>query len=70
MVNGKVCDGGRFRQFGWGRYKADLGRFELSNVLTRHLAAENPEAMRGYYHLTIYNRPLLNAEVVGNHALR
>lgn len=70
MVNGKVCDGGRFRQFGWGRYKADLGRFELSNVLTRHLAAENPETMRGYYHLAIYNRPLLNAEVVGNHTLR
>ena len=70
VVNGKVCDGGRFRQFGWGRYKADLGRFELSNVLTRHLAAGNPEATRGYYHLAIYNRPLLNAEVVGNHALR
>ena len=70
VVNGKVCDGGTFRQFGWGRYKADLGRFELSNVLTRRLAAENPEATRGYYHLTIYNRPLLNAEVVGNHLVR
>ena len=55
---------------GWGGRKADLGRFELSNVLTRHLAAGNPEATRGYYHLAIYNRPLLNAEVVGNHALR
>lgn len=61
VVDGMVCDGGEFRQFGWGRFSPNLR--ELNGGKTANIAP----SMAGRVHLLrLYNRSLLNVEALGN----
>lgn len=61
VVDGVLCDGGRYRQFGWGRFNRDLGdvngaaRVRIAPSLHGRLAV-----------LRIYDRYLRISEAVGN----
>lgn len=60
LIDGQLCDGGSARQYGWGRYDADLGDVRGTGQL--RVAA----AVR---HLRLYDRPLrISAAVANYHA--
>ncbi len=57
VVDGKLCDGGENRQFGWGRFSPNL----------RHAnGAETLQIGPGLQALRIYNRYLRTSEAIGN----
>jgi hypothetical protein len=58
LIDGQLCDGGLARQYGWGRYDAELG--DISGTGKLRVAA----AVR---HLRLYDRPLRNSEAVANY---
>ncbi|MFA5689107.1 MAG: sialidase family protein [Kiritimatiellales bacterium] len=55
IVNGKFCDGGVQRQFGWSRFSPDLRDVQGRSELTIHKNIKN---------LKIYNRALMVCETV------
>jgi hypothetical protein len=57
VVNGKLCDGGDSRQFGWGRFSPNL--LHVYGAESLQLA---PELQM----LRIYNRAIRVSEAVGN----
>ncbi|MBN1351436.1 exo-alpha-sialidase [candidate division KSB1 bacterium] len=61
IVDGKLCDGGRFRQFGWGRFSPHL-RDVNGDKFLRTGCAFDGTIMR----LRIYNRNLSTSEAIGN----
>lgn len=62
VVDGRLCDGGPARQFGWGRFDADLERAGAGKPLG--VAA----SFSGRIHrLRVYRRPLRTSEAVGNY---
>ncbi len=62
VVDGRLCDGGPARQFGWGRFDADLERAGAGKPLG--VAA----SFSGRIHrLRVYSRPLRTSEAVGNY---
>ena len=61
VVDGKFCDGGEYRQFGWGRFSPHLREANGGDTLR---IGEN---VRGAIHsLGIYTRALCTAEAVSN----
>lgn len=58
LVDGQLCDGGSTRQFGWGRYDADLG--DVSGTGKYRMAAS-------VRHFRLYDRPLRTSEAVSNY---
>lgn len=58
VVDGRLCDGGDDRQFGWGRY---------SPTLRTPDGARRATLTSGVSRLRIYGRPLTTSEAVGNH---
>ncbi len=62
VIDGKLCDGGQTRQFGWGRFDADLRLADLGGPL--RIVPEFGDCIR---HLRIYNRSLRTSEAVGNY---
>ena len=61
VVDGKLCDGGAYRQFGWGRFSPDL-RYANGSDRLRIGAGLRGEIKT----LRIYNRYLRTSEAVGN----
>ena len=61
IVDGKLCDGGAARQFGWGRFNPNL-RDLNGNKLLRI----GPSLQGRIHHLRIYNRWLRSSQAVGN----
>ena len=61
-IDGKLCDGGLARQFGWGRFDADLRLADLGGPL--RIVPGFGGRIR---HLRIYNRSLRTSEAVGNY---
>jgi hypothetical protein len=61
VVDGKLCDGGEYRQFGWGRFSPHLRGANGSGVLRIR-----PSLKGAIRTLRIYNRPLRTSEAVGN----
>lgn len=59
VANGKVCDGGDERQFGWGRFSADFRGPAGRADVRIHPALQS---------LRVYDRAILVSEAVGNHA--
>jgi hypothetical protein len=57
VVNGRLCDGGMSRQYGWGRFPRRLG-----DVSTTARARLHPGVRR----LRVYGRALRTSEAVGN----
>jgi len=62
VIDGKLCDGGQTRQFGWGRFDADWRPAGLGGLL--QIAPEFGGRIR---HLRTYNRSLRTSESVGNY---
>ncbi len=58
VVDGKLCDGGEHRQYGWGRFTKDLRDAHGSDTLN---------IGPGITSLRIYDRALLTAEAIANH---
>ena len=57
VVNGRLCDGGMSRQYGWGRFPPFLG-----DVTAAAPARIHPEVRR----MRLYGRALRTSEAVGN----
>ncbi|MDH7568615.1 MAG: exo-alpha-sialidase, partial [Armatimonadota bacterium] len=57
VVDGRFCDGGEFRQFGWGRFSPNL---RGANGAQRLRIGAGVKALR------VYTRALMTSEVVGN----
>jgi hypothetical protein len=61
IVNGKFCDGGRYRNFGWSRISEKMddvngtSRFRLPDGLTGEISG-----------IRIYNRYLTTSEAISN----
>ncbi|MFV1963820.1 MAG: exo-alpha-sialidase [Pirellulaceae bacterium] len=59
LVDGRLCDGGKSRQYGWTRYDRGLGNIKAASkarVAPSHLLA-----------LQVFNRPLRTSEAVALH---
>jgi hypothetical protein len=67
VVNGTVCNGRDFRQYGWGCYKANMGDFSFDTIQTSKLERRMIKPLVRLTNLRIYNRPLKNTELIGNH---
>jgi len=61
VVDGKVCDGGEFRQFGWGRFSPNLRHANGSKTLR-----VGPGLKGEIKALRIYDRYLRTSEAIGN----
>ena len=62
VVDGILCDGGTFRQFGWGRFNQNLGDVNGADKLNIALLLKGQLKL-----LRIYNRYLRTTEIVGNY---
>jgi hypothetical protein len=62
IVDGKLNDGGEFRQFGWGRFSPHLRGINGSDYLRI-----TPNLADAVHQLRIYNRALLTSEAIGNY---
>jgi hypothetical protein len=60
-VDGVLCDGGRERQFGWGRFHPCLR--DANGAAQARVA---PSLRGELSRLRLYNRYLLTSEAVGN----
>jgi len=58
VMDGKVCDGGNFRQYGWGRYSPHLKDINGDHTLRLSRILKS---------LRIYGRAIRNAEARGNY---
>lgn len=67
VVDGTVCNGRDFRQYGWGRYKVNMEDFSFDAIQTGELARGMIRPPGRLTNLRIYNRPLMNTELIGNH---
>jgi len=61
IVDGKVCDGGEYRQFGWGRFSSELHHANGSD--TARIGSDSVCVKE----FRIYNRALMNSEIIGNY---
>jgi hypothetical protein len=61
LVDGALCDGGKNRQFGWGRFDPKIGDVSGTGSIKTDLAGVTLHGMR------IYSRYLRSAEVVQNY---
>jgi len=62
IVDGKLCDGADYRQFGWGRFSPNLYHVNGDKML--RIA---PELKGEVKSLRIYNRYLTTSEAIGNY---
>jgi hypothetical protein len=67
MINGIINNGRDLRQFGWGRYTVDMKDFQFKTIETHKMAGESVNITSKITHLKLYNRPLMNTEIIGNH---
>jgi hypothetical protein len=62
LIDGQLCDGGSYRQFGWGRFAQQFGQIKGGKNLR---LAPN---LKGELHkVRIYNRPLRTSEAIANY---
>jgi len=62
VVDGRLCDGGEHRQYGWGRYQGDLGDVTGSSVLRI-----GPVLHGKLDSVRVYNRYLRTSEAVAHY---
>jgi BNR repeat-like domain/Concanavalin A-like lectin/glucanases superfamily len=62
IIDGKLCDGGPTRQFGWGRFQVDLA--QVVSGKTPRLA---PSLSVRIHRLRLYDRYLRTSEAIGNY---
>jgi len=67
VVDGIVCNGRNFRQYGWSRYEADLEKISFDDIELGDLSRGQIRPKGLVTGLRIYDRPLMNTEIIGNH---
>lgn len=67
VVDGTACNGRDFRQYGWSRYTANLESITFRQIKTGDLLSGQIRPQGRLTNLRIYNRPLMNTELIGNH---
>jgi len=67
VINGTVNNGRECRQFGWGRYTADMSNVRFKTMEIHRMAGESVNITSKVTNLRLYNQPLMNTEVIGNH---
>lgn len=67
VIDGVVNTGRNFRQFGWGRYSVDMQGFIFKTLEIHQMSGESVNITSKITSLRLYNRPLMNTEVIGNH---
>ena len=65
VVNGRLCDGGDFRQFGWGRFNPNY-RGPSGDATLRI----GPSIQGEIQSLRLYDRALRTSEAIGNYHAR
>jgi hypothetical protein len=67
VINGMVNDGGDSRQFGWSRFEGDMSQFGPAVLKTTKLKTGSFRPESSVKSVRIYNHPLMNTEIIGNH---
>ncbi len=67
VVDGTVCNGRDFRQYGWTRFRSNLSNITFQQIEVGDLVQGTLRPQGNMTNLRIYNRPLMNTEVIGNH---
>ncbi|MEO5999749.1 MAG: sialidase family protein [Chitinophagaceae bacterium] len=67
VIDGTVCDGRDFRQYGWGRFNLKMEDFIFNMIEMGTLANGQLQPQGKVTSLRVYNRPLMNTEGIGNH---
>ena len=67
VVDGTVCNGRDFRQFGWTRFKSNLENISFKEIEVGDLNSGQIRPKGTLKNLRIYGRPLMNTEIIGNH---
>ena len=67
VIDGIVCNGRDFRQFGWGRFIANMEDFDFNKIEVGGLKQGSLRPRGKLTNLRIYDRPLMNTELIGNH---
>ena len=67
VIDGIVCNGRDFRQYGWGRFKVNMEDFGFDNIEIGRLLEGQLRPKGRLTNLRVYNRPLMNTELIGNH---
>lgn len=67
IVDGIVCNGRDFRQYGWGRFNLNVEDIDFDEIEIGELKAGQLRPHGRLTNLRIYNRPLMNTELIGNH---
>jgi hypothetical protein len=62
IIDGILCDGGDYRQFGWGRFNPDYRGVEGMEILRI-----GPSLKGKIKSLRMYDRALLTSEAIGNY---
>ena len=67
VVDGTVCNGRDFRQYGWARFRSNLSNITFQQIEVGDLAQGALRPQGNMTNLKLYSRPLMNTEVIGNH---
>lgn len=67
VINGIVNDGDDYRQFGWSRSEQEIDLTGQISLKPGKLAGASFRPESRLKQLRIYNRPLMNTEIIGNH---
>jgi len=66
VVDGTVCNGRDFRQYGWTRFTTDLSGLTFTEIETGE-PIRTGQRYGKLNKLRVYNRALMNTEIIGNH---
>ena len=68
VVNGIVCNGRDFRQYGWTHFNADIKDIDFNHIKTGEFSrGQGVRFPAKLIYLRIYNEPLMNTLIIGNH---
>ena len=67
VINGTVSNGRDFRQYGWSHFKCKIQDIGFNELVIGDLAQGQIRPKGKLVNLRIYNKPLMNSELIGNH---
>ena len=67
VINGTVNNGRDVRQFGWGRYTVNMKNFRFNMIEMHRMAGDEVYIDSKITNMRLYNQPLMNTEIIGNH---
>lgn len=67
VIDNNVNNGRDVRQYGWGRYKLDITKFNFNTLKTHRMSGDAVGIISNISNIRVYNRPLMNGEILSNH---